>query len=71
MRIAWRWNERKGEGERKSLRERSSNSGAKDRIAGTRVPCSDRLGLEEGQQVGVELVLARVGQTVGATRIDL
>ena len=43
MRIAWRWNERKGEGERKSSRERSSNSGAKDRIAGTRVPCSDRL----------------------------
>ena len=29
------------------------------------------LGLEEGQQVGVELVLVRVGQAVGCPWIDL
>ena len=40
-------------------------------IAGPRVPSIVRSGLEEGQQVGVELVLVRVGQTVGAARIDL
>src|SRR5665811_683216 len=34
-------------------------------------PVQRRLRLEEGQQIGVELVLVRVGQAMGAARIDL
>ena len=34
-------------------------------------PVQRCLRFEEGQQIGVELVLVRVGQTMGAARIDL
>ena len=30
-----------------------------------------RLGLQEGQQIGVELLLVRKGEAVGGARIDL
>ena len=55
----------------KTPRVRNGDVGAKRRIAGAHVAVRARSVREEGQQVGVELVLVRVGQTVGATRIDL